>query len=295
MMVVPTDGNTTAPLLGWGPAVLWGVGVEGPPAFFVTDADPDEAAADADVAGAAALDPAGVAWAVLEAAPEAAFDEPGDPPHAASSMTSDPSPAAAAHPLLRITPLLHRDDSFRPSRTRAGILKQNSRAVALTGPGNAGAFSNSGADIARRELDHVPFAAVALRCQRLRALVGVQRVAVVRDLRGAVGIGDRAERARQGVRRAGQRLARDGEPDRSAGTGAGRLAALGVLAVGVDDLPVSLGEHIAEVGLLHDQHGRPRRRQAQRRAGRLAGRGGRGRSRTRTARRRRTRRSPACG
>jgi hypothetical protein len=31
--------------------------------------------------------------------------EPDVPPHAASSSTSDPSPVAAAHPLLRITDL----------------------------------------------------------------------------------------------------------------------------------------------------------------------------------------------
>jgi hypothetical protein len=33
---------------------------------------------------------------------EAEFDELDDPPHAASSSASDPSPVAAAHPLLRI-------------------------------------------------------------------------------------------------------------------------------------------------------------------------------------------------
>jgi hypothetical protein len=94
MTVVPTGGKTTAPLLGCGPAVWPGFGLgEVPPAFVV---------ADPELAWAGALDPATVAWAVLEAVLEAEFDELDDPPHAASSSTSDPSPVAAAHPLLRI-------------------------------------------------------------------------------------------------------------------------------------------------------------------------------------------------
>ena len=53
---------------------------------------------DAVVAGAdAAL------LAALDGEPAAVFEP--DPPHAASSSTSDPSPAAAANPLLRITSL----------------------------------------------------------------------------------------------------------------------------------------------------------------------------------------------
>jgi hypothetical protein len=53
-----------------------------------------------------------VARAVLEAVPEAApaavFELDDDPPHAASSSTSDPRPVAAAHPLLRIiSPISH--------------------------------------------------------------------------------------------------------------------------------------------------------------------------------------------
>jgi len=88
MTVVPTGGKTTAPLLGCGPAVWPGLGFgdEIPPALVV---------AGPEVACAGALDPATVAWAVLEAE----FDELDDPPHAASSGTSDPSPVAAAHPL----------------------------------------------------------------------------------------------------------------------------------------------------------------------------------------------------
>jgi hypothetical protein len=59
-------------------------------------------AAVADDAGAAGPDDP--LPAALEAEPAAVF-EPDDPPHAASSSTSDPSPVAAAHPLLRITSL----------------------------------------------------------------------------------------------------------------------------------------------------------------------------------------------
>src|SRR5580698_4591718 len=79
MTVVPTGGKLTPPLLGCGPAVWPAL-----PAFVV--------------AGAVALDPATVAWSVLEAE----FDELDEPPHAASSSTSDPSPVAAANPLLRM-------------------------------------------------------------------------------------------------------------------------------------------------------------------------------------------------
>src|ERR1700690_761633 len=79
MTVVPTGGKLTAPLLGCGP----------PPALG--DALPV-------VACGVALDPATVAWSVLEAE----FDELDEPPHAASSSTSDPSPVAAANPLLRM-------------------------------------------------------------------------------------------------------------------------------------------------------------------------------------------------
>jgi len=92
MMVVPTGGNDTAPELGCGPTEWWGeaAGL----AFFVA-----VAAAEADaVLCVAEADPK----AVLEAAPEAEFDELDDPPHAASSSTSAPSPVAAVHPLLRM-------------------------------------------------------------------------------------------------------------------------------------------------------------------------------------------------
>jgi hypothetical protein len=51
--------------------------------------------------------PAAVAWLVAVAVEPVPVveDDDDDPPHAVSSSTSDPSPAAAAHPLLRITSL----------------------------------------------------------------------------------------------------------------------------------------------------------------------------------------------
>jgi hypothetical protein len=79
-------------------------------AFLVAD-DPAllvaVAAAVADDAGAddgTVPDAALLARAPLDAEPAAEF-EPDEPPHAASSSTSDPIPVAAAHPLLRITSL----------------------------------------------------------------------------------------------------------------------------------------------------------------------------------------------
>jgi hypothetical protein len=91
MTVVPIGGNDTPPLLGWGPAELWGVALAVEPALVAVDT--------ADAADAGALDPP-VATG-LEAAPAAGVDGD-DPPHAASSSAKDPSPVAAAHPLLRI-------------------------------------------------------------------------------------------------------------------------------------------------------------------------------------------------
>jgi hypothetical protein len=56
--------------------------------------------------------PAWFGWVVaveveveVEVEPEPPVVDDDDPPHAVSSSTSDPSPAAAAHPLLRITSL----------------------------------------------------------------------------------------------------------------------------------------------------------------------------------------------
>jgi hypothetical protein len=75
--------------------VLWGFGVGCVVALFELDdpvADADALDDEADV-----LWLAEVLWLVL---PATGVDDP-DPPHADSSSTSDPSPAAA-NPLLRI-------------------------------------------------------------------------------------------------------------------------------------------------------------------------------------------------
>jgi hypothetical protein len=103
MTVVPIGLNVT-PELGWACAVLPGDELEDLGLAFVVDADDDT-----DVAGAELDDD--VPWiAVLEVVPAA---EPGleldDPPQAASSSTSEPSPVAAAHPLFRMTSLSLQD------------------------------------------------------------------------------------------------------------------------------------------------------------------------------------------
>jgi hypothetical protein len=67
---------------------------------------------DAAVVGVAGADAALLATGVLDA-PAAVF-EPDDPPHAASSSTSDPSPVAAANPLFRITSLQFTRDGSSP-------------------------------------------------------------------------------------------------------------------------------------------------------------------------------------
>src|SRR5512135_1567665 len=104
MTVVPCGGMDCSPalLLGCGPTDLCGVA----PAFAVEVEPPpwlDVDAAVADEAAGAGADPLlDEGWP--EAPPPAAEVELlEDPPHAASSSTSDPSPVAAAHPLLRIT------------------------------------------------------------------------------------------------------------------------------------------------------------------------------------------------
>jgi hypothetical protein len=101
MMVVPIGGNDTPALpLAWGWAAggadVGDVGAALCVGFALAELAGLVAALLDDVAvlgGAVAL-PGVVPAAVLE------LD---DPPHAASSRTSDPSPAAAAHLLLRIT------------------------------------------------------------------------------------------------------------------------------------------------------------------------------------------------
>jgi hypothetical protein len=110
MTVVPTGGidRSSAGPLGCGPTDLCGVAfavavaVEPPPWL-----DVDAAVAD-DASGAGADPLLDEGW--LEA-PPAAVVGLDDPPHAASSSTSDPSPVAAAHPLLRITSPIPRDGS----------------------------------------------------------------------------------------------------------------------------------------------------------------------------------------
>jgi hypothetical protein len=122
MTVVPTAGMDWSPPLGSGATDLRGLAFldDGAPAFLVA-----VAAAVADEAGAddgAVPDAALLAWGALDADPAAEF-EPGEPPHAASSSTSDPIPVAAAHPLLRIISPIRKDGTKR------------SRAVMTPGPG----------------------------------------------------------------------------------------------------------------------------------------------------------------
>src|SRR5690348_4649512 len=101
MTVVPTAGMDWSPPLGSGATDLCGLAFldDDAPALLVA-----VAAAVADDAGAddgTVPDAALLASGALDAEPAAEF-VPDDPPHAASSSTSDPMPAAAAHPLLSI-------------------------------------------------------------------------------------------------------------------------------------------------------------------------------------------------
>jgi hypothetical protein len=105
MTVVPIGGidRSSEGPLGCGPTDLCGVAfafaldlaVAVDPAFW-----PDVEAADTEdvAAGADPLLTAG--WPEAAPATELELD---DPPHAASSRASEPIPAAAANPLLRIT------------------------------------------------------------------------------------------------------------------------------------------------------------------------------------------------
>src|SRR6266576_2900845 len=96
MTVVPTAGMDWSPPLGSGATDLCGL------AFF--------------------FDPLLVAVAAAEFAPE--------PPHAASSSISDPMPAAAANPLLRITFLQ--------------FARMTRRAVMMCGPGTLEPLARDG-------------------------------------------------------------------------------------------------------------------------------------------------------
>src|SRR5947209_9455279 len=291
MTVVPTGGidRSSEGPLGCGPTDLCGVALAFALALAV---DPglwlDVEAADTED-GPAGVDPLLTAgWPEAAPATELELD---DPPHAASSRASEPIPAAAANPLLRITSPISQGwlaVSGQPFLGPGRAVTERSRAVRPPGPGTLEP-SGSADDVARRQLDDVPGAAhaVAGGGQCLGALVHVQRQAVVRDLRHAA-VRDRAQRAQAGVGRAYRRLlARHRDPGVSAGAGARRRAALGVLVVGVENLPVAHGEDIANGGLLHMQHGRARRHAQS--AGRLGGRvrrRRRGRGRRRGTRRR---------
>jgi hypothetical protein len=98
MTVVPTAGMDWSPPLGSGATDLWGLAFAFDPLLVaVATAVADDAGADD---GTAAPDDPLLARGALDAEPAAEFAP--DPPHAASSNTSDPMPAAAAHPLLSI-------------------------------------------------------------------------------------------------------------------------------------------------------------------------------------------------
>src|ERR1700728_1491015 len=105
--IVPIGGNVTPSLLlGWGPAVCLGAELECvalacPVAAAVAVADGDVAAAEADPV--LDDDEEAVLWVTVPEAAPVAEGELDDPPHAVSSSTSEPSPVATVHPLLRIT------------------------------------------------------------------------------------------------------------------------------------------------------------------------------------------------
>jgi hypothetical protein len=96
--VVPTGGKVTPGLLlGWALAVCLADELEDFGRVFADDLGED------DVAAAELDDDEAVLWvAVPDVAPvvEVELD---DPPHAVSSSSSEPSPVATVHPLLRIT------------------------------------------------------------------------------------------------------------------------------------------------------------------------------------------------
>jgi hypothetical protein len=93
--VVPIGGKVTpALLLGWASAVCFDAELELVAWAFAVEAGDDDPVLADDTA---------VPWvAVSEAAPVLEL-ELDDPPHAVSSSTSEPSPVATVHPLLRIS------------------------------------------------------------------------------------------------------------------------------------------------------------------------------------------------
>jgi hypothetical protein len=97
--VVPTGGNVTPALvLGWASAVCLDAELDCVALAFAVEAGEDDVDEDDPVLA----DDTAVPWvAESEAAPVVEL-ELDDPPHAVSSSTSEPSPVATVHPLLRI-------------------------------------------------------------------------------------------------------------------------------------------------------------------------------------------------
>src|SRR5215471_15184159 len=97
--VVPIGGNVTPALpLGWASAVCLGAELECVAWAFADDAGDDDVAdpeLDAD-------DDEAVPWVTVPEAAPVVEVELDDPPHAVSSSSSEPSPVATVHPLLRI-------------------------------------------------------------------------------------------------------------------------------------------------------------------------------------------------
>ena len=97
--VVPTGGNVTpALLLGWASAVCLGDELECVAWAFAVDVADLE-----DVAGPELDDDEAVLWVTVPEAAPVVEVELDDPPHAVISSSSEPSPVATVHPLLRIT------------------------------------------------------------------------------------------------------------------------------------------------------------------------------------------------
>jgi hypothetical protein len=128
--VVPIGGNvTSALLLGWAWAVcladeLGDFGL----ALAVELAEDDEVDVDGPEAEA---DDEAVLWTVPDAVLAAEL-ELDDPPHPASSSSSEPTPPATAHPLLRITPLSLRRPGTGPEKGSAGMVSRWSRRCSPT-------------------------------------------------------------------------------------------------------------------------------------------------------------------
>jgi hypothetical protein len=97
--VVPTGGKVTPALvLGWASAVCLDAELDCVALAFAVEAGEDDVDEDDPVLA----DDTAVPWvAESEAAPVVEL-ELDDPPHAVSSSTSEPSPVATVHPLLRI-------------------------------------------------------------------------------------------------------------------------------------------------------------------------------------------------